>query len=169
MDQKRNPAFVSAFSIAATAASQRMLSKSSTSSSFIVAQKVNAPIRRRAFLLRMTAETSGSETGTETGTGTDAQNIDDDAEGTTSASDILKEMRADVEADPTKDEPKSRSMLGVYRDVDGKSNVWAVEPLETTDENPQISKTIIIAIAAGFIAAALLILPLLPFTNPDQV
>ena len=165
MEQKRNLAFVSPFSIAVATGSRGTLSTSSTSSSFVCGQKFNAPLRRRAFLLRMTTETPGSEAGTET----DSQATEGDTEGNTSANDILKEMRADVEANPAKDEPKSRSMLGVYRDVDGKSNVWAVEPVETTDTNPQISKTVIIAIAAGFIVAALLILPLLPFTNPDQV
>lgn len=59
-------------------------------------------------------------------------------------------------------------MLGVYRDVDGKSNIWAVEPREETDTSPQISKAVLIAIAAAFIAVALLVLPLLPLTNPDQ-
>lgn len=91
----------------------------------------------------------------------------------TSASEILKTLRedsaADVAAQGPPDERSQRSMLGVYRDVDGKSNVWAVEPMEETDTRPQLSKTVIILVAAGFILAALLILPILPFTNPDQL
>lgn len=88
-----------------------------------------------------------------------------------SASKILETLRedaaADIEAEAANPSPKS--MLGVYRDVDGRSNVWAVEPKEETETKPQISKTTLIAAAAGFIVAALLILPLLPFTNPDQI
>lgn len=90
---------------------------------------------------------------------------------TISASEILKTMREESTDTVRRDDGtrSGRNMLGVYRDVDGKSNIWAVEPTEETDTNPQISKATIIAIAAGFIAAALLILPLLPFTNPDQL
>lgn len=90
---------------------------------------------------------------------------------TTSAADILKSLREDSAADSAKkpDDDAPRSMLGVYRDVDGRSNVWAVEPAEQEDTRPQLSKTALIAAAAGFIILALLVLPLLPFTNPDQL
>lgn len=84
----------------------------------------------------------------------------------TSASEILRTLR---EESSTEREDVPRSMLGVYRDVDGKSNVWAVEPLEETDTKPQLSKTTLLAVAAGFIVVALLVLPLLPFTNADQI
>lgn len=91
--------------------------------------------------------------------------------GQTSASEILKTLREDSAADmkDNDNDPASRSMLGVYRDVDGRSNVWAVEPVEETDTRPQLSKTVIILVAAAFIIGALLVLPLLPFTNPDQL
>lgn len=96
----------------------------------------------------------------------------EEADGQTSASEILKTLREDSAIDmatkPDEDDRSSRSMLGVYRDVDGKSNVWAVEPLEETDTRPQLSKTVIVLVAAAFIIGTLLLLPLLPFTNPDQ-
>ncbi|KAI0560619.1 hypothetical protein FGB62_107g119 [Gracilaria domingensis] len=90
---------------------------------------------------------------------------------TTSAADILKSLREDSAADAASATPddKPRSMLGVYRDVDGRSNVWAVEPQEQEDTRPQLSKIALLAAAAAFIIAALLILPLLPLTNPDQL
>ena len=90
---------------------------------------------------------------------------------TVSASEILKVMRAESDATTARRDDGTRSgrnMLGVYRDVDGKSNIWAVEPQEETDTKPQIPKAAILAGAAAFIIAALLILPLLPFTNADQ-
>lgn len=91
---------------------------------------------------------------------------DDEQPSTTSASELLKTLREESAADTTE---STRSMLGIYRDVDGKSNVWAVEPQEETDTNPQISKVALIGIAAIFIVVALLALPLLPLTNPDQL
>lgn len=97
----------------------------------------------------------------------------DTEEPRTSASEILKTLREDSAADmasqPPEDERASRSMLGVYRDVDGRSNVWAVEPQEETDTRPQFSKTIIVLVAIAFTIGILLILPILPLTNPDQV
>lgn len=85
----------------------------------------------------------------------------------TSATEILRTLREESDSEPVRND--GRSMLGVYRDVDGRSNVWAVEPLEETDTRPQLSKTTLIIGAAAFIIIALLVLPLLPFTNPDQV
>ncbi|CAN8066188.1 unnamed protein product [Agarophyton chilense] len=89
----------------------------------------------------------------------------------TSAADILKSLREDSAADTANSSPDDppRSMLGVYRDVDGRSNVWAVEPVEKEDTRPQISKITLLAAAAAFIILALLVLPLLPLTNPDQL
>lgn len=86
--------------------------------------------------------------------------------GTTSATEILKTLREESANDTS---VSTRSMLGIYRDVDGRSNVWAVEPKEETDTRPQLSKTTIIIGAAAFIVIALLVLPLLPFTNADQI
>lgn len=120
-------------------------------------------VSTRSRLLRMQAEPEPAPTEEPVATTDATQN--DDSDVTNSATDILKTLRDESAADNT---PSKRSMLGVYRDVDGKSNVWAVEPQEETDTRPQISKTTIIIAAASFIVLALLILPLLPFTNADQ-
>lgn len=88
----------------------------------------------------------------------------------TSASGILKSMREQVAAEPYVPPGDSvpRGGLGVTRDQDGKSNVWAVEPKMDVDEKPQLSKAAILAAVFGCVIAALLILPNLPFTNGDQ-
>lgn len=135
--------------------------------------------RRGVARLRMAADPPPSADDAESSSTTDTeaqqqqQQEEEDDESKTSASDILKTLREDSAADMAAEEAlpegrASRSMLGVYRDVDGKSNVWAVEPQEETDTRPQLSKTLIILIAAAFIVGTLLLLPLLPFTNPDQ-
>ncbi|CDF37000.1 unnamed protein product [Chondrus crispus] len=119
------------------------------------------PLRSRARMLRMQATDPEPP---QPPAGEQAEGSEPDP--TTSATEILDTLRAEAAADDT---PSERSMLGVYRDVDGKSNVWAVEPEEKTDTGPQISKTTIIVASAIFIVVALLVLPLLPFTNPDQI
>lgn len=91
---------------------------------------------------------------------------DEEFSGTTSATEILKTLREESANDNT---PNTSGMLGIYRDVDGRSNVFSVEPKEETDTSPQISKTTIIIAVAVFITFALLVLPLLPFTNGDQI
>lgn len=82
-----------------------------------------------------------------------------------SASDILKVMREDS-ANETG--PRTQNS-GVFRDADGKSNIWAIEPRMETSAKKQISPVVILAGSAVFILFALLVLPHLPFTNPDQL
>lgn len=57
---------------------------------------------------------------------------------------------------------------GVTRDLDGKSNVWAVEPNVEVDDKPEVNSLAILGAVVAVIAAALLILPRLPLANPDQ-
>mmetsp|Transcript_6709 Transcript_6709/g.14342 ORF Transcript_6709/g.14342 Transcript_6709/m.14342 type:complete len:153 (-) Transcript_6709:64-522(-) len=64
----------------------------------------------------------------------------------------------------------ARRKLGATRDIDGKSNVWAVEPLESLDDPADKPNYAIFAI--GVAALAVLIAGILPqlsiFNNPDQ-
>ncbi len=88
------------------------------------------------------------------------------SESLTSASGILKLLREDTQDyKPPSETPQN---LGVTRDADGKSNVWAVEPPMTTDQRDQIPKATILASVFAVILLALLILPKLPLTNADQ-
>lgn len=102
----------------------------------------------------------------------DSNSTSEQDEETATAADILKKLREDSAADMANSEPaderSSRSMLGVYRDVDGRSNVWAVEPKEETDTRPQLNKVLLIGFSAAIIIIILLILPTLPLYNPDQ-
>jgi hypothetical protein len=84
--------------------------------------------------------------------------------GDTSSRDILAEMRASA----AKDEGPRTMNTGVTRDMDGKSNVWAVEPSENVDEKPEINKVAILGAVFAAVAFALIVLPKLPFINGDQ-
>lgn len=66
------------------------------------------------------------------------------------------------------DESVPRGSLGITRDEDGKSNVWAVEPKMAVDEKPQVPKVAILVAVFACVFVALLVLPNLPFTNGDQ-
>lgn len=127
---------------------------------------------RRATSVYMMAESSGNSEQDKKPEQAFEGDSDEEDNGT-SATEILKTLREDSAADMASRDPEddraSRSMLGVYRDVDGRSNVWAVEPQEETDTRPQISKTIIVLASLAFIIGILLVLPILPFSNPDQV
>lgn len=93
--------------------------------------------------------------------------LENNEEGTASASGILKILREESEEFiPGTSTP--RENLGVTVDADGKSNVWPVMPKESVDQKEQFSKPAILAAAFAFIVAALLILPKLPLTNGDQ-
>lgn len=133
-------------------------------------QVLRTPLLRRSYLPRMMSEEGGSsdskdEKETET-------KSEEQEEETAKASDILKSLREASAADMANSEPSddraSRAMLGVYRDVDGRSNVWAVEPKEETDTRPQLSKVLLIGFSAAIIIIILLILPTLPLYNADQ-
>lgn len=92
--------------------------------------------------------------------------VEEASESMTSASGILKILREDTQDYKPPDETPQN--LGVTRDADGKSNVWAVEPPMTTDQRDQIPKTTILASVFAIIFLVLLILPKLPLTNGDQ-
>lgn len=155
----------------------------STGQQYVLARSVVRPLcgqirttsYRRAFLptTPIICEASDSEQKSDDKSSAPGAEAGDD--GTTSASEILKTLREDSAADMAlkeqepENERSSRTMLGVYRDVDGRSNVWAVEPKEETDTRPQVSKVLLIGFSAAIIIIILLILPSLPLYNPDQV
>lgn len=124
---------------------------------------------RRSYFPRMADETSSGSSNQEE---KESDSTSEQEEETATAADILKKLRDDSAADMASSEPaderSSRSMLGVYRDVDGRSNVWAVEPKEETDTRPQLNKVLLIGFSAAIIIIILLILPTLPLYNPDQ-
>jgi len=64
----------------------------------------------------------------------------------------------------------SRRKLGATRDVDGKSNVWAVEPMLSMDDNTGKPNYALVAIGVAVLAVIIAgILPQLTFfNNPDQ-
>lgn len=114
-------------------------------------------VRRTITPARMMADENES---------TPSSPADETSESMTSASGILKILREDTQDyKPPSETPQN---LGVTRDADGKSNVWAVEPPMTTDQRDQIPKATILAAVFGVVLVALLILPKLPFTNGDQ-
>ena len=82
-----------------------------------------------------------------------------------STAEILAEMRA--EAANTKG-PRTTNM-GVTRDADGKSNIWALEPLSEVDKGPEVNKLAILGMVFVAVIFAVIFLPQLPFTNPDQL
>lgn len=136
------------------------------------ASPMRTSIMRRSYLPCMMSDSSSSGSNEEKGK---EKEIDPEAEEggeTAKAADILKTLREDSAADMANSEPAderaSRAMLGVYRDVDGRSNVWAVEPKEETDTRPQLNKVLLIGFSAAIIIIILLILPTLPLYNPDQ-
>lgn len=81
-----------------------------------------------------------------------------------SAKSALNLMREEV----SRENIQNETQTGVYRDVDGRSNVFALEPLESVDEKPQINKAAILAAVFAAVAFALVVLPNLPLTNADQ-
>jgi hypothetical protein len=85
-------------------------------------------------------------------------------DGASSAEDILSEMRSKA-AEHTG--PRTLN-TGVTRDMDGKSNVWAVEPTERVDEKPEDNKAAIFGAVIAAVIVALILLPRLPFVNADQ-
>lgn len=107
-----------------------------------------------------------AEAGTETkaATNTETEKTVPDTDNTTSASEILAEMRSAAAS-----ETGGRSQnMGVTRDADGKSNVWAVEPTEKVDEKPEVNKAAVLGAVFAAVGAALIILPNLPLVNADQ-
>lgn len=81
------------------------------------------------------------------------------------AENILKDMRDDASKDTG---PRSTNM-GVTRDADGKSNIWALEPPSEVDTKPQVNKVAILGMVLVAVIFAVLLLPQLPFTNLDQL
>lgn len=82
-----------------------------------------------------------------------------------SGADILKQLREDASKDSI---PPPRS--GTTRDGDGKANIWGVEPTENKqDAKDVVPIPLILSAVFGAAITFFLILPNLPFTNPDQL
>lgn len=116
----------------------------------------SVPARTLRRPLRMVAEPEAEPTSS-----TDPATSSDAVE---SAKSALNLMREEV----SRENIQNETQTGVYRDVDGRSNVFALEPLESVDEKPQINKAAILAAVFAAVAFALVVLPNLPLTNADQ-
>lgn len=90
---------------------------------------------------------------------------DEDESTRVSGADILKQLREDASKDSI---PPPRS--GTTRDGDGKANIWGVEPTENKqDAKDVVPIPLILSAVFGAAITFFLILPNLPFTNPDQL
>ncbi|KAK4526328.1 hypothetical protein GAYE_SCF23G4242 [Galdieria yellowstonensis] len=76
---------------------------------------------------------------------------------------------ASSEEEQTRLVTPSPKRYGATIDMDGKSNVWAVEPRVTVQSEDETKKANWIPLILGLIVALIAAgLPLLPLTNPDQ-
>lgn len=82
-----------------------------------------------------------------------------------SSESILKSMRDEA---ATFTGPRTTNM-GVTKDADGKSNIWALEPKSEVDNRPPVNKIAILGMVLVAVVFAVIFLPQLPFTNADQL